>query len=237
VSERGQSIYGWWSRHDRPFDLLYDVGFLGRETELRERAVESLGLDAGERVLELGCGPGNSFDALRTRVEGQGNIVGVDYTHGMVERAAERIRKAGWENIHPICGDSSRPGVDDEAFDAVYASMTLSAMPNPAGALDAAYRALRPGGRIVILDAQPFQERPWTLLNSVIVPLSKYATNWFPEEPIPRALDARFDSTTVTAFNAGTVFIAAARNRNRTTIDSEMTQPVSIINDPIAIFR
>jgi SAM-dependent methyltransferase len=77
VSGRGQSIYDWWSRHENLFDRLYDVGFLGRETELRERAVESLDLGSGERVLELGCGPGNSFDTLRTRVGSRGIIVGV----------------------------------------------------------------------------------------------------------------------------------------------------------------
>ena len=211
MSERGQSIYNWWSRHQRLFDRLYDIAFLGRESEFRERTVEALDLDSGERVLELGCGPGNSFDALRTRVRSQGAVVGVDYSQGMVERAAERVRKAGWENVHPIRDDSVRLGVDDEAFGAVYASMTLSAMPNPTDALHAAYRTLRPGGRIVILDAQPFQEFPWTLLNPVIVPLSKHTTNWFPEETIPTALDARFGSTTVAAFNGGTIFIAAAR--------------------------
>ena len=211
MSERGQSIYEWWSRHERLFDRLYDVAFLGRETELRERAMKSLALDSGERVLELGCGPGNSFEALRTRVGSQGAVVGVDYTHGMVERAAERARQAGWKNVHPVHGDSGRLGVDDEAFDRVYAAMTLSAMPNPADAVDAAYRALRPGGRIVVLDAQPFQELPWTLLNPVIVPLSKYTTNWVPEEHIPAALDARFGSTTIATFNGGTIFIATAR--------------------------
>lgn len=211
MSDRGQSIYNWWSRHQRLFNWLYDVAFLGRESELRERAVEALGLDSGERVLELGCGPGNSFDALRTRVGSRGDVVGVDYTRRMVEHAAERVRKAGWENVHPVRGDSGRLGVDDEAFDVVYAAMTLSAMPTPAGALDAAYRALRPGGRIVVLDAQPFQEFPWTVFNPVIVPLSKYTTNWFPEENIPTALASRFVPTTVTTFNGGTIFIAAAR--------------------------
>lgn len=132
-----------------------------------------------------------------------------------VERAAERVRQAGWKNVHPVHGDSGRLGVDDEAFDAVYAAMTLSAMPNPADAVDAAYRVLRPGGRIVVLDAQPFQELPWTLLNPVIVPLSKYATNWFPEEHIPAALNARFESTTMAALNGETIFIATARKPTR----------------------
>ena len=216
MSERGQSIYNWWSRHQRLFDRLYDIAFLGRESELRERAVEALDLDSGERVLELGCGPGNSFDALRTRVGSQGAVVGMDYTHGMVERAAVRTLEAGWENVHPVRGDSGRPGVNDAAFDAVYAAMTLSAMPNPPAAVDAAYRTLRPGGRIVVLDACPFQDPPWTLLNPVVVPLSEATTNWFPDESIPDALDARFGSVIMTDFNGGTIFVATARKSDGT---------------------
>lgn len=92
MSSRGQPIYDWWSRHQSLFDFLYDIAFLGRETELRERAVQSLSLDPGEGVLELGCGPGNSFEALRTRVGSEGHVVGIDYSTGMTERARRPIR-------------------------------------------------------------------------------------------------------------------------------------------------
>lgn len=96
-------------------------------------------------------------------------------------------------------------------LDAVYTAMSLSAMPDPAAAVDAAYRTLRPGGRIVVLDTRPFQDRPWTLLNPVIVPFSQYTTNWFPDESILNALDTRFGSIAVTEFNGGTTFIATAQ--------------------------
>ena len=211
MSSRGQPIYDWWSRHQSLFGLLYDVAFLGRETELRERAIQSLSLASGEHVLELGCGPGNSFEALRIRVGGEGRVVGIDYSTGMTGRAQARVRDRGWNNVHIIRGDATQPGVVDGTFDAVYASMSLSATPDPASTLDAAYRMLRPGGRIVVLDARPFQDRPWTLLNPIIVPFSKYTTNWFPDESISDALNARFGPITVTGFNGGTIFIATAQ--------------------------
>jgi ubiquinone/menaquinone biosynthesis C-methylase UbiE len=87
MSSRGQPIYDWWSRHQSLFNFLYVIAFLGRESKFRDRAVESLSLDAGEQVLELGCGPGNSFEALRTRVGDGGRVIGIDYSIGMTERA------------------------------------------------------------------------------------------------------------------------------------------------------
>ena len=44
VSRRGQGLYDWWSRHRNLFGRLYDIAFLGRESERRERAMESLSL-------------------------------------------------------------------------------------------------------------------------------------------------------------------------------------------------
>lgn len=220
MSSRGQPIYDWWSRHRSLFGLLYDVAFLGRETELRGRAVQSLSIESGEYVLELGCGPGNTFEALRTRVGSEGRVVGIDYSTGMTERAHARVRDAGWQNVHVIRGDATRLAVEDGTFDAVYASMSLSAMPNPAAAISAAYDVLRPGGQMIVLDARPFQDRPWTLLNSLIVPLSEYTTNWFPNRDIPAALDSSFGSVTVANFNGGTIFIATARREAETTEES-----------------
>ncbi|MGN8217065.1 class I SAM-dependent methyltransferase [Halococcus morrhuae DSM 1307] len=216
VSRRGQGLYDWWSRHRNLFSRLYDIAFLGRESERRERAMNSLSLDSGDRVLELGCGPGNSFEALRTHVGSAGRVVGLDYSPGMARQARRRARDRGWANVHVLRGDAGRPGIADGAFDAVYASMSLSAMPEPEQAIEAAYRALRPGGRIVVLDAQPFQQFPWTLLNPVIVPLAKWATNWFPDTDVPAQIADRFASTRIATFDGGVTFIAIARKSERT---------------------
>lgn len=207
----GRTLYDWWSQHGELFDRLYDIAFLGREREFRERSVELLSLAEGGCVLELGCGPGNSFEKLRARVGSSGRVVGVDYSAGMAKRAGEEIRKSGWQNVHALCGDSSRPAISDGSFDAVYASMTLSAMANPRRAIDAAYRVVHPGGRLVVLDAQPFQTVPLTLLNPAIIPVAKRATDWAPETDLPDALTERFESVSVETFFGGVIFIAVAR--------------------------
>lgn len=203
-------LYDWWSRNTWALRGLYGAVFLGRGRTFRERSVAALDLGPGDSVLELGCGPGNSFQRLRSAVGPDGCVVGVDYSRGMVRRAAKRVAAAGWDNVHVIRGDATRSGVAEGAFDAVYAAMSLSAVPDPLAAVDAAHDALRPGGRLSVLDAQPFQHFPLTLLNLLFVPLFEALTDWVPEVDLPAGIGERFDETTVTTYTDGTLFVAGA---------------------------
>lgn len=207
----GSRLYDRWSRHRGALGLLYRVVFMGREHAVRRRSVEALGLSTGDRVLELGCGTGNSFAALRRRVGEAGRVVGVDYSAGMVARAADRIEEAGWDDVHVVRGDAARLGVGRGTFDAVYAAMSVSAMPDVGAVLREAHDALRPGGRIVVLDARPFRARPWTLLNPLVVPVATRLTNWFPEVDVPAAMRRTFGDVAVTDTNGGSIFVAFAR--------------------------
>jgi demethylmenaquinone methyltransferase/2-methoxy-6-polyprenyl-1,4-benzoquinol methylase len=210
-SGHGEGVYDWWSHHPRLLSAFYAVVFAGREASIRRRAVEALDLSPGDRVLELGSGPGNAFAELRDCVGSAGLVVGVDASAGMTRRATDRIRDHGWENVHALRADATRPPVTDRRFDAVYAAMSLSAMPDPVGGVTAAHDALRPGGRVAVLDAQPFQHWPMKLLNLVLVPLFRATTNWTPEADIPAAIHDRFVDVDVREFTDGTLFVASGR--------------------------
>jgi demethylmenaquinone methyltransferase/2-methoxy-6-polyprenyl-1,4-benzoquinol methylase len=211
VDHDQDGVYDWWSRHPRLLDAFYAVVFAGREASIRRRALEALALSPGDRVLELGSGPGNGLARLRARVGPTGAVVGVDASAGMVRRAADRVREAGWENVHVLRGDATRLPVADGSFDAVYAAMSLSAMPDPLAAVDAAHDALRVDGRLAVLDARPFQEFPLTLLNRVLVPLFEATTNWVPDVDIVGGIGERFEDVRTDAFTDGTLFVAAGR--------------------------
>lgn len=206
-----ERVYDRWSRHPRALDFLYTVAFLGREDELRRRAIQRLELSAGERVLEIGCGTGNSFGSIRRAVGSEGTVVGLDASQGMTRAARDRIQEIGWQNVHVCLADARRLPVPDGTCDAAYASMSLSAVADPERAIEAVRATLRPGGRFVVLDAQPFREFPWTLLNPFITPLAERTTNWMPDVDIVAALRHEFDTVDVTAFNVGSIVIARAR--------------------------
>lgn len=207
----GRRLYDRWSRHRWLLRLLYTVVFLGRNRPLRRRSIEAIDLQPGDRVLELGCGTGNAFDALRTSVGPAGEVVGLDYSAGMTERAASRSRSAGWENVHVVRADAAHPPVASGRFDAVYLAMSLSAMPDVEAVLAAADDCLRDGGRVVVLDARPFQHWPWRLLNPLVGPLARRLTNWFPSVDIPAALRRQFASVSITDWQGGAVYIAVGR--------------------------
>lgn len=203
-------VYDWWSRHPRALDLLYAFAFMGRERGLRRRSLEALAPARGERVLEIGSGTGRGFEPLRDAVGPSGTVVGVDASGGMGRAARDRVREAGWGNVHVVRGDARRLPVPDGTFDAAYAAMSLSAVPDPAAAIAAARRSLRSGGRLVVLDARPFEGWPWRLANLVVVPISRRLTDWVPEVDLPAALRREFETVEVTGFNAGTIFVARA---------------------------
>jgi len=155
---RKRRVYDWWSRYPRLLDVLYIVAFLGREDAFRRRAIETLDLTPGERVLEVGCGNGNSFASLRDSVSSGGTIVGLDVSRGTVRSARDRTLNGKHRNLHLVRGDARRLPFPPGTFDTSYASMSLSAVPDPKRTIDAVETVLRPGGRFVVLDAQPFQQ-------------------------------------------------------------------------------
>jgi ubiquinone/menaquinone biosynthesis C-methylase UbiE len=203
-----RDVYDWWSRNPWALRNLYGFVFVGREKTFRRRSVAALDLDTGDDVLELGCGPGNSFELLREAVGPDGTVVGVDHSQGMVQQATERIREDRWENVHAVQADATTPGIAPNSFDAVYAAMSLSAMPDPVQVVRTAAACLRPEGRITVLDARPSQRVPLSLLNPVLSPVFKHLADWKPEIDIPAAIRSHFETERVRGYHLGSTYIA-----------------------------
>lgn len=210
ITVRTGDVYDWWSRHPSALQFLYTAAFLGREDAFRRRARAKLDPSAGERVLELGCGLGNEFDSIRHAIGSTGTLVGVDASRGMVQAARDRVTAQCWENVHVCLADARRLPVRGASMDAAYAAMSLSAVADPTRAVQSVKRVLRPGGRFVVLDARPFQEFPWTLINPLVEPIARRTTNWVPEIDFVAALRREFERVEVTSYNGGSIVIACA---------------------------
>jgi len=117
----------------------------------REMAAEALGLAPGDTVVEMGCGTGANLPYLRERVGSEGYVVGIDLTSGMLAQARRRVERAGWDNVHLVRGDATRPPV--EGVDAVLGSFVVGLLDDPGTAVDGWLDILNEGGRVAILEA------------------------------------------------------------------------------------
>jgi len=101
-------------------------------------------------VLDLGCGTGS----LGVLAEEMGHeVVGVDVSAAMVDRARKKVRAAG-AGMELLVGDAGDPPVGDRSFDVVLARHLLWTLPTPEAALRRWVRLLRPGGRLVLVEGR-----------------------------------------------------------------------------------
>src|SRR5580698_4773611 len=73
----------------------------------RLRAVQALGLRAGDTVIDMACGTGLNFPLIEDVIGPGGRIVGVDLTDAMLAHAQDRIATNGWRNISLVQADAA----------------------------------------------------------------------------------------------------------------------------------
>lgn len=139
---------------------------------IRARAVERLALNAGDTVLEIGCGTGRNFPHLVKAVGPSGRIYGVDYSDAMLARAGNLCRKNRWSNITLRQQDAQKLQMT-ETVDAVLFSLSYSVIPDPRQALGCGWTHLRSGGRVVILDSPLPTGLLWRLYRPFVSLLSR----------------------------------------------------------------
>ncbi|MEX2393816.1 MAG: GNAT family N-acetyltransferase [Actinomycetota bacterium] len=116
-------------------------------------------LQLGETVLDLGSGPGRDLLEAARQVGPAGRAIGVDFTPEMIERARASAAEAGLANVSILNGELEGLPVHCGAVDVVISNCVINLVNDKRAALVEAYRALRPGGRLAVLDTA-FETEP-----------------------------------------------------------------------------
>lgn len=101
------------------------------------------------KIADLGAGEGIISQLLARRAE---VVYCIDNSKRMVEVGTELARKNGFTNLHYIYGDIEAVPLENEAVDLAVLSQALHHAQQPQRAINEAYRILKPGGQILILD-------------------------------------------------------------------------------------
>jgi ubiquinone/menaquinone biosynthesis C-methylase UbiE len=141
-------------RYDRlaTYIPLFDrILFLPKDS--RRKAVDRLGLRAGDRVLDVGCGTGRSLGYLHKAVGPTGRVYGIDISAGMLRKAQKSCDANGWDNVELMQCDAAA-FTAPMPLDGVLFSLSYNTMPDHRAVLRRAWDQLVPGGRLVIMDAK-----------------------------------------------------------------------------------
>lgn len=156
--ERGAYVQDMFTRIAHRYDLMNRLMTGGQDIRWRKIAIQQARLEPGARLLDLGAGTGDlAREALRQQP--QAKVVAGDFTLEMM-RVGQSYGKLDW-----AATDALRLPFKDNTFEAIVSGFLMRNVGDLQQALKEQYRALKPGGRIVILDTtKPKRSLLWPFI-------------------------------------------------------------------------
>ena len=183
----------------------------------RVRTVRSLGLRAGDTVVDMACGTGFNFALLQKAVGPDGRIIGVDLTDAMLAQAQNRVERHGWSNVTLVQSDAVT--FDFPAgVNAIMSTYALTQVPECAEVIVHGTAALSAGGRWAVLDLKVPSSTPGWLAQLGTATVRPFAAidEWLmrrPWEAIRTAMQEELADFTWTELFFGTAFLAAGSSQ------------------------
>jgi arsenite methyltransferase len=126
-------------------------------------------LRPGETVLDLGSGGGFDCFLAAESVGESGRVIGVDMTADMVSKARQNAEKRGVKNIEFRLGEIEHLPVADASVDVIISNCVINLSPQKIDVFREAWRVLKPGGRLAILDVVALQTLPAEIKNDLSI--------------------------------------------------------------------
>lgn len=150
IEEKASYVRAMFTRIVGRYDLLNDLMTAGRHRHWKRLAVRAAE-PAGSDALDLGCGTGDITREMAR--QGGRRVIGGDFVPEMLVAAEARARAAGLDNVSFTVADALALPFADDSFDCVTSGFLVRNVTDQAAAFREMRRVLRPGGRVVCLEA------------------------------------------------------------------------------------
>jgi arsenite methyltransferase len=147
--------------------------------EQRKQILQALNLHSGDRVLDVGSGPGFLASAIGEAVGSSGWVCGIDISEPLLAVAKAHCTHQSWVEFH--LADAAKLPFPDSHFDIVVSTQVLEYLPDVDATLTEIYRVLRVGGSVVILDTD-WDSLVWhtndrTRMNHILTAWNEHTTD------------------------------------------------------------
>lgn len=151
----------YWNETSGPRWVSAQARIDGQVTPFGLLTMERANIVEGERVLDVGCGTGQSTLQLAERVGRRGAVTGMDVSIPMLASANDRAQKARVKNVSFVRADAQTHCFDPMQFDLVYSRFGATFFTNPRAAFANLRTGLKPGGHIAFVCWQALAKNPW----------------------------------------------------------------------------
>jgi SAM-dependent methyltransferase len=126
------------------------------ESEI-DHLAEILELKPGSSVADVGAGSGELSFAIAERVRPEGRVYSTEIDPTLLEKIRALSLKPGGQNVIPVMAGKHETGLPPSCCEAIFLREVYHHLTDPIDIDHALYRAMRPGGRLAIIDYEPSQ--------------------------------------------------------------------------------
>ena len=159
-AEASQEFVDFWNEILVPKFTAYKHILVDGLTHHSAAIMPKLDVREGDRVLDVGCGFGDTAIQLARRVGPDGRVVGIDCCDAFLKTGRQDAAAAGLTNLTFIEGDAQSHGFEPE-YDVVFSRFGTMFFENPVRGLRNTRTALKPGGRMTMIVWRTIADNPW----------------------------------------------------------------------------
>lgn len=131
-------------------------------------AYDDFGIKPGDKVLDIGCGYGETCLELAGIVGQEGEVLGLDCTQAFLDIAEKERKEAGINNVKYVLGDAQTYDLPENYYDVVYSRFGVMFFQNIVFALKNAYKTLKPGGKLCLIVWRTIDDNPcWGMAKDI----------------------------------------------------------------------